>query len=180
MVFHWRLRDGKFLQVSGNFLSILAVLNNVLVWMVSSRPSISNSSSRLSNLLGTVPSALITIGITVTFMFIQATALLRSARILRRVLEPWRDLLSFIQTTALLRSPIILRRVLEPWRDLLSFIQTTALLKSPIILRRVLEPWRDLLSRIQTIAFSSKVRVHVSLFAFFYFHSEVRCNGKIL
>ena len=38
MVFHWSLSDSKFPQVSRTLLSILAVLNNAVVWMVSTRP----------------------------------------------------------------------------------------------------------------------------------------------
>ena len=45
MDFHWSLSDSKSPQVSRTLLSILAVLNNALVWMVSSRPPISKSSS---------------------------------------------------------------------------------------------------------------------------------------
>ena len=56
-------------QVSRTLLSILAVLNNAVVWMVSTRPPTSKSSSPLNNPLVTVPKAPITIGITVTFMF---------------------------------------------------------------------------------------------------------------
>ena len=47
----------------------MAVLNNVVVWMVSTRPPTSKSSSPFSNPLVTVPNAPITIGIIVTFMF---------------------------------------------------------------------------------------------------------------
>ncbi len=50
-------------------LSILAVLNNVVVWMVSTRPPTYKSSSPFSNHLVTVPNAPITIGKIVTFMF---------------------------------------------------------------------------------------------------------------
>ena len=69
MVFHWSLSDSKSPQVSMTLLSILAVLNSVLVWMVSTRLPTSNSSSPFSNPLVTVPNALITIGIIVTSMF---------------------------------------------------------------------------------------------------------------
>ena len=55
--------------VSGTLLSILAVLNNVVVWMVSTRPLISKSSSLFNNSLVTVSKAPITIGIIVTLMF---------------------------------------------------------------------------------------------------------------
>ena len=69
MVFHWSLRDSKSPPVSRTLLSILAVLNNVLVWMVSTLPPTSKSSSPFSNPLVTVPKAPITIGIIATFMF---------------------------------------------------------------------------------------------------------------
>ena len=69
MVFHWRLSDSKSLQVSSTLLSILSVLNNVVVWMVSIRLQTSKFSSPFSNPLVTVPNAPITIGIIVTCMF---------------------------------------------------------------------------------------------------------------
>ena len=69
MVFHWSLSDSKSPQVSRTLLSILAFLNNVVVWMVSTRPPTSKSSSPFNNPLVTVPKAPITIGIIVTFMF---------------------------------------------------------------------------------------------------------------
>ena len=52
-----------------DYLSILAVLKNVVFWMLSSRPTTSTSSSLFSNPLVTVPNAPITIGIMVTSMF---------------------------------------------------------------------------------------------------------------
>ena len=69
MVFHWSLSDSKSPQVSRTLLSILTVLNNAVVWMVSTRPPTSKSSSPFSNPLVTVPNAPITIGIIVTCMF---------------------------------------------------------------------------------------------------------------
>ena len=45
VLFHWGLSDSKSPQVSRTLLSILAVLNNVVVWMVSTRPPTSMSSS---------------------------------------------------------------------------------------------------------------------------------------
>ena len=68
MVFHWSLSDSKS-QVSRTLLSILAILNNAVVWMVSTRPPTSKSSSPFSNPLVTVPNALITSGIIFTCMF---------------------------------------------------------------------------------------------------------------
>ena len=69
MVFHWSLSDSKYPQVSRAILSILAILNNAVVWMVSTRPPTSMSSSPFSNPLVIVPDAPITIGIIVTCMF---------------------------------------------------------------------------------------------------------------
>ena len=63
MVFHWSS------QVSRTHCSILADLNNAVVWMVFTRPVISNSSSPYTNPLVFVPRASITIGIIDTFMF---------------------------------------------------------------------------------------------------------------
>ena len=63
------MSDSKSPQVSRTFLSILAVFNNAVVWMVSTRPPTSKSSRQFNNHLVTVPNAPITIGIIVTFMF---------------------------------------------------------------------------------------------------------------
>ena len=68
-VFHWSLSDSKSPQVSRALLSILAVLNNAVVWMVSTRPPTSKSSSPFINPLVTFPNRPITIGIIVTCMF---------------------------------------------------------------------------------------------------------------
>ena len=64
IVFHWILGDSKSAHVSRNLLSIL-----VLVWVDSIRSLIFNSSELLSKPLRIVPSAPITIGITITHMF---------------------------------------------------------------------------------------------------------------
>ena len=69
MVFHWNPSGSKSPRVSRTLLSILAVLNNVVVWMVSTRPPTFKSSSPFSNPLVTVPNVPITIDIIVTFMF---------------------------------------------------------------------------------------------------------------
>ena len=69
MVFHWGLSDSKSPQVSKTFLSILAVLNSAVVWMVSTRPPTSKSSNSFINPLVTVTKAPITIDTIVTFMF---------------------------------------------------------------------------------------------------------------
>ena len=69
MVFHWSLSDSKSPQVSWTLLNILAVLNNTVIWMVSTRLPDSKSSSPFNIPLITVPKAPITIGKIVTFMF---------------------------------------------------------------------------------------------------------------
>ena len=47
-VFHWNLGYSKFPRVSRTLLNILVDFNNVVAWMVSIFPLISNSSSLLS------------------------------------------------------------------------------------------------------------------------------------
>ena len=69
MVFPWGLSDSKFPQVSRTCLSILAVLSNAVIWIVSTRPPTSKSSRPFNNPLVTVPNVPITIGTIVTFMF---------------------------------------------------------------------------------------------------------------
>ena len=69
VVLYWSLTESKSSHVSRTLLSILADLNNAVVWMVSTCSLISKSSSPCTNYLVTIPSAPITISITVTFMF---------------------------------------------------------------------------------------------------------------
>ena len=69
MVFHWSWSDNKSTQVTTTLLSILADLNNSVVLMVSTHPVISKSYSPCTNPLVTVPSAPITIGMIITFIF---------------------------------------------------------------------------------------------------------------
>ena len=69
MVFHWSLSDSKSTQVSRTLLSILSDIDKADVWMVSTHPLISKSSSPFINPLVTVSSAPITIAIAVTLMF---------------------------------------------------------------------------------------------------------------
>ena len=76
MVFHWSLSDSKFSQVSRTCLSILAVLSNAVVWIVSTRPPTSKSSRPFNDLLVTVPNTPITIGTIVTFMLLLLLLLL--------------------------------------------------------------------------------------------------------
>ena len=114
MLSHLSLSDSESPQVSRTPLSILADLNqehqlqlaypslscstvffnsNAIIWMVSTRPLISKSSSPYINPLVTVPKAPITIGITVTFMFHSFfSSLARS-----RYLSPFSLSFSFIQ-----------------------------------------------------------------------------------
>ena len=68
MVFHWGLYDSKPSQVSRTLLSILADLRKAVVWIVSVRPPFSYFSIIFTKTLRIVPSALITIGITVIFI----------------------------------------------------------------------------------------------------------------
>ena len=69
MISHWSLSESKPSQVSRTLLSILSDLNIAAVWMVSTCPLISKSSSPCTNPFEFVPSAPIKIGITVSFMF---------------------------------------------------------------------------------------------------------------
>ena len=69
MIFHWRLSDNKFPQVSRSRLKILAVLSNAVIWIVSPRPPTSKFSRSFNHPLVIVPKAPITIGTIVTFMF---------------------------------------------------------------------------------------------------------------
>ena len=66
---HQRLSDNKCPQVSRTLLSILADLNNAVVWIFSTRPLISKSSCMCTNPLVIVPRVPLTIGMSVTFMF---------------------------------------------------------------------------------------------------------------
>ena len=65
-LFYKSLTDRKSPHVSKTFLRILANLNNVVVWTISTSPVIFNSSSPCTNHLVTVPRASITISIIVT------------------------------------------------------------------------------------------------------------------
>ena len=75
MVFLRILSDNKSPQVSGTLLSILAVLNNAVVWIVSTRLPTSLSSSPFNNPLVTAPKAPIRIGIIVTISELFTSAL---------------------------------------------------------------------------------------------------------
>ena len=52
MVFHWNLSNSKSPRASRILLSILADLNNTVVWMIFDRPPISNSSRPFPHLWG--------------------------------------------------------------------------------------------------------------------------------
>ena len=69
MAFLWSLSDNKSLQVSRTLLSILADPNNAAIWLVSTRPLISKSSSPFNNPSVIVPRTPFTIGMIVTCMF---------------------------------------------------------------------------------------------------------------
>ena len=69
MVFHWSLSDSKSPQVSRILLSILVVLSNAVIWIVSTRLPTSKSSRPFNNRLVIVSKAPITIGTFVPFMF---------------------------------------------------------------------------------------------------------------
>ena len=69
MVFYWSLSDSVSPQVSRTLLSILAVFNNAVFWIFSTRPPTSKSSRPFNNPLVTVPKAPMTIGTIVTLMF---------------------------------------------------------------------------------------------------------------
>ena len=69
MVIHCSLSDSKSPQVSRTLLSILAVLSNAIIWIVTTRPPTSKSSRPFNNPLVIVLKAPITIGTIVTFMF---------------------------------------------------------------------------------------------------------------
>ena len=68
MVSHWSLSDSKSPQISRTLLSILADLNNPVVWMVFIRPLISKSSSPCTSPLMTVSRTPVTTGI-IIFIF---------------------------------------------------------------------------------------------------------------
>ena len=87
MVFHWSLSDSKSPHVSRTLLSILAFLNNVVVWMISTRPPTSKSTSPFSNPFVTVPNAPIAIGIIVACIFHRIFICARSNEIRREVYE---------------------------------------------------------------------------------------------
>ena len=69
MVSHRSPSDSTSPQVSRTLLSILAVLNNAVLWMVFTRPPTSKSLSPFNNPLIAATNAPITIDIIVTCMF---------------------------------------------------------------------------------------------------------------
>ena len=69
MVSHWSLSDSKFPLLSRTLLSILAVLSNAVIRIVSTCSPTSKSTRPFNNPLVIVPKAPITIGTFVTFMF---------------------------------------------------------------------------------------------------------------
>ena len=69
MVSHWSLSDSKTPRISPPPFSILADLNNAVVWIEPTLPLISKSSSPFSNPLVSVQGVPITIGISIAFKF---------------------------------------------------------------------------------------------------------------
>ena len=69
MVFHWSLNDSKSPQISRTLLSILTILSNAVIWIVSTCPPTSKSSRPFNNPLVIVPKVPITIDTIITFMF---------------------------------------------------------------------------------------------------------------
>ena len=69
MIFHWSLCYSKSLQVYRTLLSILAVLNNAVVWMVSTRPPTSKSSNPFNSIFVTISNVPIMIGIIIAYVF---------------------------------------------------------------------------------------------------------------
>ena len=120
MVFHRRLSDSKSPQVSRTLLSILAVFNNAVVWMVSTRPPTSKSSTPFNNPLVTMPKAPTTIGIIVTFMFHRFFNSLARSRYLLLLLFLCLDLVFFFSYSQFL-APFIYFSVPRPAFNFLSF-----------------------------------------------------------
>ena len=69
MIFQWSLSDSNSPRVSRTLLSILDVLSNAVVRIVSTSPLTSKFSRLFNNPLVMVPNTPITIGTIVTFMF---------------------------------------------------------------------------------------------------------------
>ena len=82
MVFHWSLSNWKSLQVCRTLPRIPSDLSNAVVWMVSTRSLFSKTYSPCTNPLVTGPTTPITIGITVTFMFLRFFSSLARCRYL--------------------------------------------------------------------------------------------------
>ena len=69
MGFQWSLNDRKSPQVSRTLLGIMVDLDNAIIWIISTFPLISKSTSPFTNPLEIILSALITIHIIITFIF---------------------------------------------------------------------------------------------------------------
>ena len=72
--FPWSLSDSKSPQISGTLRSILADFSSAVVWVVSILLIFSSSPNFFYMFLGIVQSALIAMGITVTFWFFNFSA----------------------------------------------------------------------------------------------------------
>ena len=99
MVSHWSLSDSWSPQVSWTLLSILV---DTVVWVISIHPLISTSSSPSTNRLLTVPSAPITIGITVIFTFHVFFSSLAKSMCRRLAMIGWSVCISFLLLLLLL------------------------------------------------------------------------------
>ena len=142
MVFHWSLSDSKSPQVSGTLLSILAILNNSIVWMVSTRLSTFKSTRPFNNPLVTVPTVPADYRVKLKESEKRDTSkLLDLARELKNKLWNIKEIVISIVNEALL---IITKRLVVGLEDLdirgrVEIIQSAVLLRLARILRRVLE-----------------------------------------
>ena len=146
MVFYWRLSDSKSPQIYRTLLSILSVLNNVVVWMVSTRPPTSKSSSPFSNPLVIVQKVPITIGIIVTCMFHSFfNSLTRS-----RYLSFFSHSFSFILWSAGIAKSTILQVLFFCWLLLLLLFTPLEFFTSVLALGFSLEfEWQQVYSSLQ-------------------------------
>ena len=184
MVFHLSLSDNKSFQVSKTLLSILADLNNAVVLMVSYCPLISKFSSPFTNLLMTVPRALITIGITVTFMFhnffISLARLVLHNSVSWWLSTEWQQVSSSQQDSSQYSGRSQQCYVLD---GLVLFFPSSPV-PVPIFWWRYRAHQLQLVSpslscAIVIFKFSGKVLVFIYLFAFFQFYPVVSQNSKV-
>ena len=174
MVFHWSLSDSKSPQVSRTRLSILGVLSNTVVWIVSTRPPTSKSSRPFNNPLVTVPNAIIII------IIIRAFHISVSQWLFTGVWE----------TTSLLKS-LGLFSVFWPFSTMLSFGWSPPVRQLPSPPVPFSNPLVTIPNAPITVGiivtcmfysffqFPSKVEVLILLFTFFKFYFVVSRNRKV-